>query len=78
VIVANCVLVLNGSLRAYDIPYLLTNNGPGNSAHLLAPYMYKQAFSSMKYGYGSAVAVMIVIISLVFATVFRRIFERED
>ena len=32
----------------------------------------------MKYGYGSAVAVMIVIISLVFATVFRRIFERED
>ena len=78
VIVANCVLVLNGSLRAYDIPYLLTNNGPGNSAQLLAPYMYKQAFSSMKYGYGSAVAVMIVIISLVFATVFRRIFERED
>lgn len=78
VIVANCVLVLNGSLRAYDIPYLLTGGGPGNCAQLLSPYMYKQAFSSMKYGYGSAVAVMIVLISLVFATVFRRIFERED
>lgn len=78
VIVANCVLVLNGSLRAYDIPELLTGGGPGNCSQLLAPYMYKQAFSSMKYGYGSAVAVMIVIISLIFATVFRRIFERED
>lgn len=78
VIVANCVLVLNGSLRAYDIPYLLTGGGPKNCAQLLAPYMYKQAFSSMKYGYGSAVAVMIVLISLIFATIFRKIFEKED
>lgn len=78
VIVANCVLVLNGSLRAYDIPYLLTNGGPGNSAQLVSPYMYKQAFSSMKYGYGSAVAVIIVVMSLVLATAFRKIFEREE
>ncbi len=78
VIVANCVLVLNGSLRAYDIPYLLTNGGPANSAQLVAPYMYKQAFSSMRYGYGSSVAVMIVVISFGLATVFRRLFEREE
>jgi len=78
VIVANCVLVLNGSLRAYDIPFLLTGGGPGNCAQLLSPYMYKQAFSSMKYGYGSAVAVMIVVICLIFATVFRKLFEREE
>jgi len=78
IIVANCVLVLNGSLRAYDIPFLLTKGGPGNCAQLIAPYMYKQAFSSMKYGYGSAVAVMIVIICFSFATVFRKIFERDE
>lgn len=78
VIVANCVLVLNGSLRAYDIPYLLTNGGPANSAQLVAPYMYKQAFSSMRYGYGSAVAVMIVVICFVLASVFRKLFEKEE
>ena len=55
-----------------------TKGGPGNCAQLIAPYMYKQAFSSMKYGYGSAVAVMIVIICFSFATVFRKIFERDE
>ena len=33
--------------------------------NLCTTYMYKQAFSSMKYGYGSSVAIMIVIICMV-------------
>jgi ABC-type sugar transport systems, permease components len=76
VILANCVLVLNGSLRSFDISYLLTKGGPGNASELLSTYMYKQAFSSMKYGYGSAVAVMIVLICLGVGFLFRRMTER--
>ena len=78
VIITNCVLVLNGSLRSFDIPFLLTGGGPGNSSELLAPYMYKQAFTSMKYGYGSAVAIAIVLLCVVLGTVFRRVTEKED
>lgn len=78
VIVTNCVLVLNGSLRSFDIPFLLTKGGPGNSSELLAPYMYKQAFSSMKYGYGSTVAVSIVVLCVILGGLFRRLTERED
>ncbi|WP_130838624.1 carbohydrate ABC transporter permease [Lachnoclostridium sp. Marseille-P6806] len=77
VIIANCVLVLNGSLRSFEYSWLLTGGGPGNSSELMTTYMYKQAFSSMKYGYGSAVAVMIVIICLGVGFVFRR-FTREE
>jgi len=62
VLYSNIVLVLNGSMRSFDISYLLTKGGPGISSQLLAPYMYKQAFSSMKYGYGSAVSIMIVLL----------------
>ena len=36
-------------------------------------YMYKQAFTSMKYGYGSSVAIMIVVICMVVGLVFRKI-----
>lgn len=76
VIITNCVLVLNGSLRSFDVSYLLTGGGPGNSSELLAAYMYKQAFTSMKYGYGSTIAVAIVVLCLVLGTGFRRISER--
>lgn len=78
VIIANCVLVLNGSLRSFDISFLLTKGGPGNSSELMSTYMYKQAFSSMKYGYGSAVAMAIVAICLLVGFVFRRVTERGE
>ena len=70
-IFTNVILVLNGSLRTYDIPYLLTNGGPIGSSQTQALYMYKQAFTSQKYGYGSAIAVFIVIESLILALIVR-------
>ncbi len=73
VIIANCILVLNGSLRSFEFSYLLTRGGPGNASELMTTYMYKQAFTSMKYGYGSSVAIMIVIICLIIGLIFRKI-----
>lgn len=78
VIIANCILVITGSLRSFDISFLLTKGGPGNASELMTTYMYKQAFSSMKYGYGSAVAIAIVIICLVIGFVFRKVTEGRD
>lgn len=75
-IVANILLVLNGSLREFDIPKLLTSGGPMQSSQTQALYMYKQAFTSMQYGYGSAIAMFIVIEALIFAVLFRR-FSRQ-
>ena len=77
VIVANCLLVLNGSLRSFEFSYLLTHGGPGNASELMTTYMYKQAFTSMKYGYGSAVAIMIVIICLIVGVLFKKITGEE-
>ena len=46
-----------------------------NSSQLQAMYMYKQAFSSQKYGYGSAIAMFIVMESLILAILVRWISE---
>ena len=78
VIIANCLLVLNGSLRSFEFSYLLTHGGPGNASELMTTYMYKQAFTSMKYGYGSSVAIMIVIICLVVGMLFRKMTGGDD
>lgn len=73
VIISNLILVLNGSMRSFDISYLLTKGGPGNTSELMATYMYKQAFTSMKFGYGCAVSVAIIILCLLVGVIFQRI-----
>ncbi|XID93985.1 carbohydrate ABC transporter permease [Paenibacillaceae bacterium WGS1546] len=80
IIFTSVILVLNGSLKSFDIPYLLTYGGPGTSSELVATYMYKQAFSSMYYGYGSAIAVFIAVECFLMVGLVMQIFQmkKED
>lgn len=59
------IMATTYALRGFDIPYLLTNGGPGQASELLTTYMYKQAFTSTNFGYASAVSVFIVVECLV-------------
>ncbi|MEV0848164.1 sugar ABC transporter permease [Streptomyces sp. NPDC049954] len=59
------IMAVTYAMRGFDIPYLLTNGGPGQSSELVTTYMYKTAFLSTDYGYASAMAVFIVVESLV-------------
>lgn len=58
------VILVNGTLKSFDVSYILTNGGPGNATELVATYMYKTAFSMSNFGYGSTLAVFILIESL--------------
>ncbi len=55
------IMAATYSLRGFDIPYLLTNGGPGQASELLTTYMFKTAFRSTDFGYASSIAVFIVI-----------------
>ncbi len=58
-----CVLSLTGSLRFFDLIYVMTGGGPNRASELLATYMFNQAFTSFKMGYGSTIAVFMFILS---------------
>lgn len=62
------ILSMVGSLKYFDLIYVMTGGGPGTSTELMATYMYKLSFSQFNMGYGSAVAggmfILISIISL--------------
>ena len=58
------VLVVMNAMRVYDIPSVLTGGGPGRATETLSLYMYKVAFSNWKYGYGSTLAVVMLVMSL--------------
>lgn len=59
------VLCISGSLKTFDLIYVMTGGGPAQSTELLATYMYNNTFNVFRYGYGSAISTMIIIISLV-------------
>lgn len=60
------ILSMVGSLKYFDLIYVMTGGGPGTSTELMATYMYKQSFKNFNMGYGSAVAGgMFILISMV-------------
>ena len=75
VFVVTLIMVVNGTLKAFDMPYLTTLGGPGNSSELVATYMYKTAFTGAKYGYGSAIAVFLALQSVVVVLLLRKAFS---
>ncbi|WP_046214007.1 carbohydrate ABC transporter permease [Paenibacillus wulumuqiensis] len=58
------ILCISGSLKSFDLVYIMTRGGPAHATELLATYMYNSTFTSYRYGYGSAISTMIVLISL--------------
>ena len=65
VIMLSCILSLVGALRGFAAPMNMTKGGPNHRSEILATYMYKKAFTSRDYGYGSAIAVIILILSII-------------
>jgi multiple sugar transport system permease protein len=56
-------LALVASLKTFDVVWVMTQGGPGNSSETLAVTMYKQTFVANSYGYGSAIAVLLTVVT---------------
>jgi raffinose/stachyose/melibiose transport system permease protein len=60
------VLMVVGSLKYFDLIYVMTEGGPGGATELMATYMYKNSFHVMRMSYGSTIATaMLIIITLI-------------
>ncbi len=76
--ITTTIMATTFALRGFDIPYLLTNGGPGQSSELLTTYMYKTAFVHTDYGYASAISVFIVVECLVAVGLIFLLLRRRD
>lgn len=67
-IISGATLSIIGSLKYFDLIFVMTGGGPGVATELMSTYMYKTAFTSFNMGYGSTVAcgmfLLITIIAL--------------
>jgi raffinose/stachyose/melibiose transport system permease protein len=71
-------LSIIGSLQLFDMVWILTGGGPVNATTTMATYMVQYGFQRSQLGFGSAVAVILFVVSLVFALLYQRFILRRD
>ena len=67
-----------GSLTQFNLIWIMTRGGPVNASEVMATYMYRYAFVRFQLGYGSAVALVMLVICLVFSVAYLRLSRRPD
>lgn len=72
------VLVATGSLRIFDIIFVMTGGGPNHASEMVATHMYTRAFKGMQFGYGSAMAVILMIMCLLVTALLNKAFQRAE
>lgn len=69
---------LVGSLRVYDLVYVMTAGGPNHVSEVPATLMFDNLFKKGLYGYGSAQAFFIVFECLFFSFLLNRVFKKYE
>lgn len=71
------IFTITGGLNAFAHIQIMTNGGPGTATFTLPFLMYRSAFKVNEFGYGCAVAVIIVLQSLLVTLLINRFVARE-
>jgi multiple sugar transport system permease protein len=65
------------ALQTFDIPFTMTRGGPGTSTATLAMYIHQNTVDFLDLGYGSALAVVMFILSMGVTTVYLRMIRAK-
>lgn len=63
-IVTSTIIMIIGTFTSFDIILLLTRGGPSGGTSNLPYFMYDKGISSLNFGYGSVVAVVLIVIAM--------------
>ena len=72
------VLAVVGSLKYFDLIYVMTGGGPNGASEVIASYMYRTAFRVREFGYASAIAFMLLLFCLVLTWGIRKLTASKD
>ena len=66
------------SLKVYDIVYVMTFGGPANTTQVLGTWMYFLTYNFNRIGLGTAIAVVLFGLTLIFAIPYTRKLGRDE
>ena len=79
IIKVSVIFAVTGSLKSFDLIYVLTNGGPFHATEVPSTLMINMLFERNRYGMGSTIAVMMIALCFAFAILISAAFkEREN
>ena len=76
-VVVVALSVIN-SLKGFDVLYIMTAGGPFHSSDTLAMFMYNESFKKYRMGYGSAISVILFLLTLAIVFLYFRQLRKLD
>jgi len=67
-----------GSIQQFILVWIMTKGGPVNASEVMATYMYRFGFVRFQLGYGSAVAIIMFIVCVIFSLVYQAMTREPD
>ena len=67
-----------GALQLFDVIIPMTGGGPSNSSETLVTYLYNFGITRTRFGFGSAIGVVLFVICVAFAFFYKRTAMRHD
>lgn len=74
----DAVLIITGALKYYDLVAVMTNGGPNHATEVMSTYMYYEAFNVLKFGYSSAIGVVLLILCMSAVMLTNKVFKTEN
>ena len=71
------IFAVTGSLKSFDLIYVLTNGGPNHATEVPSTLMINLLFLRNRYGMGSTIAVMLIVLCFVFAIIINMVFKED-
>ncbi len=78
IIKVSVIFAVTGSLKSFDLIYVLTNGGPYHATEVPSTLMINMLFLRNRYGMGSTIAVMLILLCFAFALLINWAFKEKD
>ncbi|MGD9496269.1 MAG: carbohydrate ABC transporter permease [Armatimonadota bacterium] len=73
IVLVDALLITVGSVKIFDLIWVMTEGGPNHASEVLATYMYRSAFADDRMGYAAAIATVMLVLTLVATVIYLRL-----
>jgi multiple sugar transport system permease protein len=72
------VLMIIGNMNSFTIPYVMTGGGPAHQSEIIITWIYNISFQTLRFGYASAISVVLFLVLFVFSYFYVRVLTRNE
>jgi ABC-type sugar transport system permease subunit len=77
-VTVSVTLSIIGSLRIFELPLVMTQGGPAGATETLSQLVYNTSFSGFDFGYGTAIAFVLLVVTAFIAALVTTVLRRRE